>query len=337
MVSLAPRDLFGRGTLSPWQVLLAIPTVLLAPAVATAACAERSRFAVPCSVSLVLGGIVVPVAGHWTGLFGSSGWLTAIGFRDAGAAAGVHLVGAAAAIVCVALVGPRNGKYHTDGSASIIPGHNLPMVALGAALILVGWLPYAAMRTAPSPNGFAPLNALLAAAAGAVAATVLSTRQYGKIDVMLTISGMLAGLVSSAASGAAAPGWAALLIGAVSGLLVATVTTTFDLRLHIDDVGGLIVPHGTGAIVGLIAAAALAPGTALDHLRSLGVQLLGIACVVVLTVALTSLTLLVVRATTGLRSPEADEFDGLDLAEHDVNAHPDFQQTMIKSYHLREA
>lgn len=335
--SIDPHRLFGRDALGPSQILLALPMILIAPAIATAASAERSRFLVPCAVSIVLAVFVVPIAGRWCGLLGSTGWLVALGFRDAAGAASIHLVGAVAAIVAAVMVGPRNGKYHTDGSASIIPGHSLPLVALGAALMVIGWLPYAAIRSASPLNGFALLNALLAAAAGAVAATVLSWRQYGKVDVMLVIGGLLAGLISSAASGAASPAWAALLVGAVCGLLVATMTTTLDLRVHIDDVGGLIVPHGTGAVVGLVTASALAPGTVLDRMRSLGVQLLGIASVVVLTVTFTYLTLLLLRATTGLRSTEADEFDGLDLAEHDVNAHPDFQQTMIKSYHLREA
>jgi Amt family ammonium transporter len=165
----------------------------------------------------------------------------------------------------------------------------------------------------------------------------LSARQFGKVDVMLTIGGLLAGLVSSTAAGRAAPGWAALLVGAVSGSLVSTMTTTLDLRLRIDDVGGLIAPHLTGATVGLVAAAALGNGGVGVRLRALGVQLLGIACIAALATAVVFVALLIVRSTVGLRSREADEFDGLDLADHDVNAHPDFQQTMIKSYHLREA
>jgi Amt family ammonium transporter len=74
-----------------------------------------------------------------------------------------------------------------------------------------------------------------------------------------------------------------------------------------------------------------------EHFKMLGIHLLGIVVIAITTIALCGAVLIGLRMTKGLRSKEADEFDGLDLAEHDINAHPDFQQTMIKSYHLREA
>jgi ammonia channel protein AmtB len=67
------------------------------------------------------------------------------------------------------------------------------------------------------------------------------------------------------------------------------------------------------------------------------VQALGLVAIAALAAVLSAALFAALRATVGLRSKEADEFDGLDLAEHDIGAYPDFQQTTIKSYHLREA
>ena len=88
---------------------------------------------------------------------------------------------------------------------------------------------------------------------------------------------------------------------------------------------------------GTLAAGLFAPADFVSRLKSLGVQALGAAAVVALAAALSLALFAALRATIGLRLREADEYDGLDLAEHDIGAYPDFQQTMIKSYHLREA
>jgi Amt family ammonium transporter len=131
---------------------------------------------------------------------------------------------------------------------------------------------------------------------------------------------------------------AAVLIGAVAGLIVPPLMLHLDLVWKVDDVTGGIAVHGIGALVGLLAAPLAACGlTWTSRFGRLGVQLLGIGAVAALTAAVIVPLFYVLRQTVGLRSREADEFDGLDLAEHDINAYPDFQQTMIKSYHLREA
>ena len=74
-----------------------------------------------------------------------------------------------------------------------------------------------------------------------------------------------------------------------------------------------------------------------DRVRFVITQLTGLVVIAALATIVALAALAALKAAAGLRSKEADEFDGLDLAEHDLNAYPDFQQTMIKSYHLREA
>jgi Amt family ammonium transporter len=129
----------------------------------------------------------------------------------------------------------------------------------------------------------------------------------------------------------------AVAIGVVAGLAIPSAIILLDMVWKIDDVTGGIAVHGVGAVIGLL----LAPFTAAmswgGRFKSLGVQVLGMVVVLTLTAAVFVPLLWVLQRKFGLRSREADEFDGLDLAEHDIGAYPDFQQNMIKSYHLREA
>ena len=74
-----------------------------------------------------------------------------------------------------------------------------------------------------------------------------------------------------------------------------------------------------------------------QRFQQLGVQAIGVVLISVIALASIGVPLLVLRKAIGIRASEANEFDGLDLAEHDLNAYPDFQQNTIKSYHLREA
>jgi Amt family ammonium transporter len=129
----------------------------------------------------------------------------------------------------------------------------------------------------------------------------------------------------------------AVAIGAVAGLVIPSALVLLDMVWKIDDVTGGIAVHGVGAIVGLALspfAAALSWG---GRFAALGAQMLGIVIVLALVAAVFAPLLWILHRFFGLRSREADEFDGLDLAEHDIGAYPDFQQNMIKSYHLREA
>jgi Amt family ammonium transporter len=165
----------------------------------------------------------------------------------------------------------------------------------------------------------------------------LAQLRYGKPDVVLCLTGVLGGLVAiSAVAGTVGTG-AAVAIGAVAGVVVPLATVTLDLVAHLDDPTGAVSIHAVGGIWGTLAAGLFAPVGFADRLKLLGVQALGIVAVAALSAALAFALFGALRAAGGLRSREADEYDGLDLAEHDIGAYPDFQQTMIKSYHLREA
>jgi Amt family ammonium transporter len=285
---------------------------------------------------VVLAGIVVPVTGHWVWY----GWLHNLGFIDFGGATVIHLSSAVFAALGVAVVGARAGKYNRDGSSNSIPGHALPMLGIGSLLIFVGWFPYLLGCTATHYQ-YGSDSIMLAGAGGVVGGLVFSHLRYRKPDVFFTCSGLVAALVAISPAAVAVSGIGAVSIGFVAGVIVPIAAVAVDMRARLDDPLGLIVIHGVGSIWGTLAAAffvVLGPESgAVDHFRLLAVQALGIVAVMVPTSIVAMIVFLGMKLLGNLRVPAADETDGLDIGEHDLNSYPDFQQTTIKSYHMREA
>ena len=314
--------------------LLAI--TLIGTPIPAAAMSERSRFWPLATLSVLLGGIIIP----WGGAIATHGWLARMGFQDDAGAGWLHLSAAAAALAGIWAVKARSGKYHRDGSATMIPGHSLPMSGIGALAMLVGWIPYLAVCTLMTNKGsvaLSSMNAVLAAASAGLAAMLFGRYRYGKPDVVLTVMGLLGGLVAVSAGAGQIGCRSSILIGAVAGVLVPVAVVWIDLLAHIDDPAGVIAIHGMGGAWGALAVGLLLHGTISQRLHQAGIQLLGVGFFTVLGFGLTAVVCVVLSKLTRLRPSEDDEFDGLDLAEHDIGAYPDFQQTTIKSYHLREA
>jgi Amt family ammonium transporter len=161
--------------------------------------------------------------------------------------------------------------------------------------------------------------------------------RYGKPDVLLIYSGLLGALVAITGGANLIPTGAAVGLGAVAGVLIPYAMVQIDLRFKVDDPTGAVAVHGFGGLLGTLAAGLFASRSVGEARRQIGIQALGALAIGALALLATAALLVVLRKTVGIRSKEADEFDGLDLAEHDLNAYPDFQQTTIKSYHLREA
>jgi Amt family ammonium transporter len=331
-----------------------ITICLIGGAVIAGALAERAKFYVSVTASAVLAGLVFPVVGHWiwsteTGSGKPIGMLNKLGFIDFGGATAIHLSAAVFGTIGVAVVGSRAGKYNKDGSSNSIPGHSLPMLGIGAMLLLVGWFPYllgcvvahwsVASQIDEIVLGVSATNILLAGMSGVAGGLFYSHYRYRKPDMFFAYSGLLGALVAISPGLVAVTSVGAALIGLVAGFIVPMATLTLDMDARLDDPIGLIAIHGVGAIWGILATAILdtTDSTFADHLRRLAIQAGGLAIVLVLSTAIAAALFLGLKAITPLRVVEADEFDGLDIGEHDINSYPDFQQTTIKSYHLREA
>ena len=316
------------------DIFLMLSGTLLASGVVVGSLSERSRFWPSLAPSILLA-LLVPALARLTS---PSCWLGRLGFHDLGGASFIHLAGGLTALVGVIAVGPRTGKYNRDGSSNVIPGHNLPLAGAGMFLILIAWFPYL-MGFAASSNvaaGMLPLNVILSVAAAGAASLGVAHFRYGKPDIYLTLSGVIGGLVAITAGADVMTNLDALITGAVAGLLVALLMMQEDLLWRIDDPTGALVIHGIGGAWGILATGLFAT-TSAGRMKFIGTQLMGLVIVAAVVLIAVSAVLFILKKTVHLRSREADEFDGLDLAEHDIGSYPDFQQTTIKSYHLREA
>ena len=280
------------------------------------AVAERIEFIAFFLFSLLLVGIAYPITGHW--IWDASGWLAQAGFKDFAGSTAVHSVGGWAALMGAAFLGPRLGRYGADGQSRAIPGHNMSIATLGCLILWVCWFGFNPGSTlvANEQISYIAVTTNLAAAAGAVTASATSWLKDGKPDLSMIINGVLAGLVSITASCDSVSYLQAVIIGAIAGVLVVYSVGFFD-RIKIDDPVGATSVHLVCGIFGTLAAGIFGGA-------NLGIQILGILAVGGFTVALSTIFWLALKATVGLRVHPEQEFEGLDIAEHGMEAYAGF-------------
>ena len=270
--------------------------------------AERMNFKAYLVYSFLISAFVYPIVGHWGW---GGGWLSGLGFADFAGSAIVHTTGGVAALVGTIVLKPRTGKYRPDGSVRMIAGHNIPLASLGVFILWFGWYGFNAGSTLSVGDGEAislvAMNTSLAAAAGGILAMTTVWFKSGKPDLSMALNGALAGLVAITAPCAFVSPGAAILIGAVGGVLVVMVTLLLD-KLHIDDPVGAFPVHGVNGIwgtlsVGLFGQKAL--GLANDGfllgggISQLWVQFLGVASIALFVAFTMGLVFLILDKTLG--------------------------------------
>ena len=295
--------------------------VATAMSVVSGAVAERMKLWAFIFFAIVMTGFIYPIEGYWKW---GHGFLDVMGFKDFAGSGVVHLTGAAAALAGVLILGPRKGKYGREGQVNAMLGANLPLATIGAMTLWFGWFGFnggslLSISTVNNANTVATIfmNTNLAASGGLLASLVVSQMFFGKADLTLVISGILAGLVAITAEPSTPQPLYALIIGAVGGVLVVFSILIFD-RFKIDDPIGAISVHGTAGVWGLLAV----PIT--NEAAKFKVQAMGIVSIF-LWVFITSLIVwFVLNLLIGLRVDEEDEYDGLDISECGLEAYPEF-------------
>ena len=290
--------------------------------------AERTNFKAYCIYSAVISLFVYPISGHW--IWGG-GWLYQLGFHDFAGSTCVHMVGGAIACLGAWMLGPRIGKYDKDGHARAIPGHNLTACALGVFILWFCWFGFNGASTVAMDGAEAAetaslvfFNTNLAAATSTFAVMVFTWIRYGKPDVSMTLNGALAGLVAITAPCDCVSPFGSFVIGLVAGILVVMSVEFFDNKAKIDDPVGAVSVHGANGIfgtiaVGLFSTGADGVGKGLFYgggFHQLGVQLLGVAAVLVYVLVVMFIAFKLIDKTIGLRVPAQVEISGLDLHEH---------------------
>lgn len=322
---------------SPGAFLCVVSLALLPASLIGGATAERARVRGLLLITIIVTLIVGPA-------------LTWLGMKIAGSIEGeapsfgllwplivAHVVAATSGLALARAIGPRVGKYNRDGSANFIPAHSLPTMISGDLLLMIG-LPMLAAALGDQPAS-RMVNALLAASAATLMTVVISTIRVGRFDIMQPWSAVIAGTVCGSVTAAEGP-LLAIGLGGLVGLILPISSVKMDLRLHVDETSGLALPHLIGGAIGALGAAAAPYFASMPPARPLWVAIAAMATaiivIVVVSILATTMLALLLRGLGWLRVDEQVEQEGLDLGQHDINAYPDFQQTMIKSYHLRQ-
>lgn len=298
--------------------------------IVSGAMAERTKFLSYCIYSAVISAVIYPIEAHW--IWGG-GWLSQIGFHDFAGSVAIHMVGGTSALIGAALLGPRIGKFVKDKSGKItkvnaFPGHNLPIGALGVFILWLGWYGFnGAAATSVEQLGSIFVTTTIAPAVATVVCMIFTWIKYGKPDVSMCLNASLAGLVAITASCDVTDVVGSLVIGSVAGLLVVFGVWFCDNVIRVDDPVGAVAVHCLNGIWGGIAvglfATTSAPGndtlTGLFYgggFKLLGIQLLGILCVITWTAVTITIVFLIIKKTVGLRVSAEEEIVGLDATEH---------------------
>ena len=308
----------GYARMSDWFFQMVF--VATAASVISGTVAERIKLWHFLAFVVFLSALIYPIQGswHWGG-----GWLANAGFYDFAGSTLVHSVGGWAALVGALIIGPRLGKY-TDGKVNPIPGSSMPLATLGTFILWFGWFGFnggsqLALGTPGDANAIANIyaNTFVSAAAGCVAAMLVSQSLFGKVDLTLALNGVIGGLVAITAGPEYSNLLIPLLIGTIGGVLVAFSIPALD-RLRIDDVVGAIPAHLVCGIWGTLAVGIFYA----DH--SLGSQLLGIVAIGTFLVLTSGLVWSLLNLFGGLRPSEEAEQEGLDKTELGIEAYPEF-------------
>ncbi len=309
--------------------------------IVSGAVAERTKFNAYFYFSIYMTVVVYSVFGAWAwgGLLNGGGWLEGMGFHDFAGSTVVHSIGGWAALAGAIVVGPRLGKYGPDGKPRFIKGHSLPQFGLGVFILWFGWFGFNAGSTTTGDASIALIaaNTFLAGSAGAVAAMFTSYFRKGKVDVAVTLNGILGGLVGiTAGCDVMTPGFA-ILTGLIAGVLLPFAADFIEKK--VDDAVGAVAVHGVCGAWGTLAVALFQ--TDGFSLRTLGVQALGVGTAFVWSFTMSYLAFVVLKKTLGVRVADHHQEVGLDHSEHGAEAYPEFAGLVATagdgSHHLEVA
>ena len=328
----------GRYLLYMFQVVFAAT----AATIVSGAVAERLKFKGYLVYSLFVSALIYPIYGHWVW---GGGWLSqlpfGLGHLDFAGSGVVHIIGGMVGLAGAIVLGPRFGKYSKDGTPRAIPGHSLTLAALGLFILWFGWFGFNSGSTFSAHElriSVVAVNTNLAAAAGALFALIVIYIKTKKYDIGMTINGAIAGLVAITAPCAWIEAWAAVVIGAIAGVLV-VASCLFLEKKGIDDPVGAVSVHGINGIWGLLSLGLFADGTYGNYTTDapfvtglfygggfgqLISQTIGALVAVGWALGLGFVLFKITDLAFGIRVSPEEELQGLDVPEHGAVAYSNF-------------
>jgi Amt family ammonium transporter len=291
-----------------------------AATIISGAVAERIKIFSFILIATLYVAIVYPIVGSW---HWGTGWAYDLGFYDFAGSTLVHSVGGWGALIIIYFLGARKGKFDKDGNPVAIPGSNLPLSAAGVLILWLGWFGFnggSVLSADPALTSLTLVTTCLAAAAGGIACALTAKGVYGTLDITMFMNGVLGGLVGITAGADQMSPAEAIAIGAIAGPIVLGGVALLD-KAKLDDPVGAIPVHLFCGMWGTLAVGifgGLASGTQIA-IQAAVIGVAGIFCCVG-----AGLIVLLVKALVGLRVSEAEEAEGLDIAEHGTGAYADF-------------
>ncbi|VAX35239.1 Ammonium transporter [hydrothermal vent metagenome] len=291
-----------------------------AATIVSGAVAERIKLHSFLLFSVIFVGLVYPFVGSWKW---GGGWLNDMGFYDFAGSTLVHSVGGWGALAGVIVLGPRLGKY-VKGVSKAMPGHSMPLAAIGVFLLWLGWFGFnggSVLSADPGPVSIVFVTTTLAAAAGIIGAMITSEVVQKKPDLSMVLNGALAGLVGITAGADSVTVMSSVIIGLIAGVLVVVSVIFIDSKLQLDDPVGALSVHLVCGIWGTLAVGIFSTNPEHSFMTQLiGVIAYGAVC---FPAALAIFSIL--KATIGIRVSEQEEYQGLDIGEHGMEAYAGFQ------------
>ncbi|MFZ7120283.1 MAG: ammonium transporter [Eubacteriaceae bacterium] len=297
--------------------------------IVSGAMAERTKYGAYIIFCFIATMFIYPMIGHW--IWGGGFLAEKFGFLDFAGGTAVHAVGGFCALAGAWLVGPRSGKYK-NGIAQAIPGHNIPLGALGVLILWFGWFgfnPGSTLDITSPATAHAAITTLLSGSAATCGALLVSSIKYGKADAGLTLNGALAGLVGITAGANVISFIGAIVVGFLSSIIMIYSIVFIDQKLRIDDPVGAISVHGVCGVFGTLAIGLFSSAEGSEGLfyggglSLLGTQMIGVLVCGVTAFVLAAVTFIILKKTIGLKVDNHEEITGLDEMEHGVSAYSD--------------
>ena len=341
----AMKDVSGANMLAwylfQWSFSAACATIV------SGSVAERTKFEAYLGYSFFLTAFVYPVVVHWVWAVDGSGWLgtgytlgkkvASTGMHDFAGSGVVHMVGGFSGLMGAMVVGPRTGRFASDGRVNPMPGHSAPLVVLGTFVLWLGWYgfnPGSAGGLIGNADVVArcAITTTLSAAGGGLTAMVLNYKLYHVWDLIAVCNGILAGLVSITAGCAVTEPWTAIICGSL-GALVLHYSSKLLLKFKIDDPLEAAPMHGFCGAVGVLWVGFMAKKEWAESMgfrggafyeaggRQLGAQIVGILVILAWTCGTIGPFFMLMKKLNLLRITAEEETLGLDESKHGGKAY----------------
>ena len=322
---------FGSETMSKWAAFLfQMAFVGKVVNIMSGGVSERAKVIPLMLFTVIMAAFIYPLIVNVTwGLDFLEGTMFELSMHDLAGSTVIHSTGGWALLAAIMIIGARKGRYTKEGGIRVIPASNIPLVTLGAFLLLIGWFGFnggsvGAMDSKENADlvALTIMNTNTAGLSGAIIVAIIMQIVYKKLDLTMILNGALGGLVAITAGPDLYDIYTPILIGAFGGCLVVMGVSFFD-KMRIDDPVGALSVHLVNGIWGTIAVGIFASNG--EDITLLG-QLKGILLIGIFAFVSSFVVLYIINKIMPLRAGNDEEMQGLDVEECGIEAYPEFKR-----------